>query len=197
MVFPLLFDFSFFLTSIAEQFLATTKNFFEPSRGCKKKILEAFCFCFCVFFDCVDVSCCLPARISRVPHLRVQSCSLETNLFAVQTCLVSKFLRLVHCCRFHCFLSLWISTSLSPCLFLEVWAAACTNNQQLHVRAIRSFDTHLRSASALLSFHRNLHLSGFLFLSCHPSCPCRIFLCLSLSWRWRRSPSGLHRVCSG
>ena len=48
-----------------------------------------------------DVSCCLPARISRVPHLRTQSCSLETNLTAVQTCLVSKFLRLVYCCHFH------------------------------------------------------------------------------------------------
>ena len=34
---------------------------------------------------CADVSCCLPARISRVPHLRIQSCSLETNLIAVQT----------------------------------------------------------------------------------------------------------------
>ena len=35
---------------------------------------------------CVDVSCCLPATISRVPHRRIQSCSLETNLMAVQTC---------------------------------------------------------------------------------------------------------------
>ena len=32
---------------------------------------------------CTDVSCCLPARISRVPHLRIQSCSLEINLPAV------------------------------------------------------------------------------------------------------------------
>ena len=30
-----------------------------------------------------DVSCCLPAKISRVPHLRIQSCSLEINLAAV------------------------------------------------------------------------------------------------------------------
>ena len=29
-------------------------------------------------------SCCLPARISRVPLLRIQSCSLEVNLIAVQ-----------------------------------------------------------------------------------------------------------------
>ena len=38
---------------------------------------------------------------SRVPHLRIKSCSLEANLIAVQTCLVSKFLRLVYCCHFH------------------------------------------------------------------------------------------------
>ena len=50
---------------------------------------------------CTDVSSCLPARISRVPHLRIQSRSLEINLAAVQTCLVSKFLRLVYCCHFH------------------------------------------------------------------------------------------------
>ena len=50
---------------------------------------------------CAYVSCCLPARIYRVLHLRIQSCSLETNLMVVQTCLVSKFLRLVNCCRFH------------------------------------------------------------------------------------------------
>ena len=30
-----------------------------------------------------DVSCCLPANISRVPHLRIQSCSLEINLAVV------------------------------------------------------------------------------------------------------------------
>ena len=50
---------------------------------------------------CTDVSCCLPAKISRVPHLRIQSCSLEINLAAVQTCLMSKFHRLVYCCHFH------------------------------------------------------------------------------------------------
>ena len=47
--------------------------------------------------SCTDVSCCLPARISRVPHLRFQSCSFETNfdggadVFVVQvssTCLL-------------------------------------------------------------------------------------------------------------
>ena len=32
---------------------------------------------------CSDVSCCRPARISRVPHLRNQSCSLEIKLTAV------------------------------------------------------------------------------------------------------------------
>ena len=50
---------------------------------------------------CVDVSCCLPARISRVRHRRIQSCSLETNLGAMLTCGVSSFLRLVYCCRCH------------------------------------------------------------------------------------------------
>ena len=40
-------------------------------------------------------------RISRVPHLRIPSRSLEINLAAVRTCLVSKFLRLVYCCHFH------------------------------------------------------------------------------------------------
>ena len=50
---------------------------------------------------CTDVSCCLPARISRVPYLRIQSCSLEINLAAVYTCLMSKFLRHVYCCHFH------------------------------------------------------------------------------------------------
>ena len=49
----------------------------------------------------IDVSCCLPAKISRVPHLRIQSCSLEINLAAVLTCLMSKFHRLVYCCHFH------------------------------------------------------------------------------------------------
>ena len=29
---------------------------------------------------CANVSCCLPARIPRVPHLRIKSCSLETHL---------------------------------------------------------------------------------------------------------------------
>ena len=53
-------------------------------------------------------------------------------------CLVSKFLRLVHCCHFHLFLSLSISTSLSPCLCLEVWAAACTSDQQLCVHTFHS-----------------------------------------------------------
>ena len=51
--------------------------------------------------QCTDVSCCLPAKISRVPHLRIQSCSLEINFVAVLTCLVSKFHRLVYCCHFH------------------------------------------------------------------------------------------------
>ena len=37
--------------------------------------------------QCTDVSCCLPAKISRVPHLRIQSCSLEINLAVVLTCL--------------------------------------------------------------------------------------------------------------
>ena len=114
--------------------------------------------------SCADVSCCPPARISRVPHLRIQSCSLETNLIVAQTCCgVSRFLRLVHCCRFHCFLSLWILTSQSPCLRLGIWAAVCTNNQQLCARIFRSFDTHPRIAGALLSFTPNLALGGFSF----------------------------------
>ena len=40
-------------------------------------------------------------RISRVPHRRIQSCLLETNLMAVQACLVPRSLRLLYCCRFH------------------------------------------------------------------------------------------------
>ena len=47
---------------------------------------------------CTDVSCCLPAKISRVPHLRIQSCSLEINLAVVLTCSNH---RLVYCCHYH------------------------------------------------------------------------------------------------
>ena len=36
------------------------------------------------FHPCTEVSCCLPAKISRVPH---QLCSLEINLSVVLTCL--------------------------------------------------------------------------------------------------------------
>ena len=51
---------------------------------------------------CTDVSCCLPARISRVPHLRIQSCSLEINLAAVRTCLnLDSNHRPVYCCHSH------------------------------------------------------------------------------------------------
>ena len=120
-----------------------------------------------------DVSCCLPARISRVLQLRIQSCSLESNLIAVQTCVV---VQVSSTCLLR-FLSLWISTSVSPSLCLEFWAAACTNNQYLGVRTFRSFDTHPRIASALLS-----------------SCPCRIFLCLSIFGRRHRLQLNLHRV---
>ena len=67
-----------------------------------------------------------------------------------------------------------MSTFPCPCLCLEACAAACTNNQQLCVHTFHSFDTHLRIAGVLLSFLRNLCLSGFLFLSCHPSCFCHI-----------------------
>ena len=75
---------------------------------------------------------------------------------------------------------LLLSLSLiSVTLDFDFRSSACTNNQMLCVSTVRSFDTHPRSASALLSFHRNLCLSGFLFLSFHPSCPSRIFLCLS------------------
>ena len=54
------------------------------------------------------LACCLPARISRVPHLRVQSCSLETefdcgaDVFGVQvssTCLLLS-LSLISVCHF-------------------------------------------------------------------------------------------------
>ena len=144
---------------------------------------------------CTVVSCCLPVKISRVPHLRIQSCSLEINFAVVPTCLESKFHRLVYCCHFHWLLSPWISTFWCPCLYVEVWAVACTNNQRLCVHTFRKFDTHIRIASVLLSFLRRLCLSGFLFLSCHPSCPCFIFLCLSLSARRYRLPLNLHRVC--
>ena len=37
--------------------------------------------------------------------------------------------------------------------------------------------------------------SGFLLHSCHLSCPCRIFLCLSLFGRQHRLPLNLHRLC--
>ena len=57
-------------------------------------------------------------KISRLPHLRIQSCSLEINLAAVRTCLVSKFHQLVYCCHSHWFLSPWISTF--PCLCLSL-----------------------------------------------------------------------------
>ena len=51
---------------------------------------------------CTDVSCCLPAIISRVPHLRIQSCALEINLAAVRTCLnLDSNHRLVYCCHSH------------------------------------------------------------------------------------------------
>ena len=57
--------------------------------------------------------CCLPARTSRLHHLRIQSCLIKINLAVVWTCL-SKFHRLVHCCHFHWFLSLWTSTFPLP-----------------------------------------------------------------------------------
>ena len=51
---------------------------------------------------CTDVSCCFPAKIYRVPNLRIQSCSLEINLAAVRTCLnLDTNHRLVYCCHFH------------------------------------------------------------------------------------------------
>ena len=40
---------------------------------------------------CTDVSCCLPVKISRIPHLRIQSCSLEINLAAVRTVFILGF----------------------------------------------------------------------------------------------------------
>ena len=58
-----------------------------------------------------------------------------------------------------------------------------------------SFDILHRIVSVLLSFLRNDCLSGFLFLSCHPSCPCRILLCLSHFGKLHRLPLALRRVC--
>ena len=111
----------------------------------------------------------------RVPHLRLQfGCCV--NVFGV---------------TFTDFVSLEISTFLSPFLCLEFLAATCTNNEQL---TFRNFETHPRIVSVLLSFRRNLCLSGFLFLSCNPSCPCPIFLCRSLSGRLHRLPLNLRRV---
>ena len=49
--------------------------------------------------------------------------------------------------------------------------------------------------NSVVIFLRNLCLSGFLFLSYHPSCPCRISLCLSLFGRLHRLPLNLRRVC--
>ena len=41
-------------------------------------------------------------EISRVPHLRIQPCSLETNLAAVRTCFNLDFNhQLVYCCHSH------------------------------------------------------------------------------------------------
>ena len=102
----------------------------------------------------------------RVPHLRIQSCSLDINLAPVWTCLnLEHNHRLVDCCHSHWFLSTWISTFPCPCLYLEICSSACTNNQMLCVHTFHSFDIHLRIASVLLSFPGNLRLSGFLFLT--------------------------------
>ena len=147
-------------------------------------------------FTSNDVSCCLPVKISRVPHLRIQSCSLEINLTAVRTCLnLDSNHRHVYWCHSNWFLSPWISTFPCTCLYLEICSAACTFNQQLCVHTFHSFDILHRIVSVLLSFPRTLCLSGFLFLSCHPSCPCRISLCLSLFDRLHRLPLNLRRVC--
>ena len=52
--------------------------------------------------QCTDVSCCLPAKIARVPHLRIQSCSLEKNFAVLLTCLdLDTNHRLVCCCHSH------------------------------------------------------------------------------------------------
>ena len=102
-----------------------------------------------------DVSCCLPAKISRVPHLRIQSCSLEKNLAVVRTCLnLDSTL-----------------TDFSHLAFTLIFSSACTNNQMLCVHTFQSFDILHRIVGVLLSFIRNLCLSGFVFLSYHPFLP--------------------------
>ena len=115
------------------------------------------------------------SEISRVPHRRIQSCLLETNQMAVQTCLVSTFFNLLLLSL--SLISVTLDFDLPVSLPLpEVWAAACTNSHQHCVRTFRRFDTHPRSGSVLSSSHRNFCLSGFLVLSCHPSCRCQISL---------------------
>ena len=91
---------------------------------------------------CAKVSCCLPARISRVPHLRIQPRSLEINLAAVQTWLESKFHRLVYCCHFHWFLSLWNSTYPSA-------LAVALRFGRLLVATVSSFVSVLSAVSTL------------------------------------------------
>ena len=147
---------------------------------------------------CTNISSCLPAKISRVLRLRIQSCSLDIDLGVVLTCLnLDTNHRLVYCLSLSLILSPSISTFPCPCFYLEICSSACTKNWMLCVHTFHSFDILHRIVSVLLSFLRNHCLSGFLFLSWHPSCPCRIFLCLSLFKRRHRLPLNLHRECSG
>ena len=85
---------------------------------------------------------------------------------------VSRFLQCVCCSHSRSLLTLSISHSL--CLCLEA-SAACANSQQHCVRTFHNFDIHVRGARGCQNFaHRNLCQNGFLCLSCHLSCPCRI-----------------------
>ena len=129
---------------------------------------------------CADASCCLPTKISRVPHLRIQPCSLEINLAAVLTCLnLDSNHRLVYCClSLTDFSHLGFRLSRALAFALKFGRLLVPTISSFVSVIFRSFDTHPRIASAPLSVLRNLCLSGFLFLSCHPSCPCGIFLCL-------------------
>ena len=136
---------------------------------------------------CPDVSFCLPAKISRVPS---SAHPITRNKFGLRC-------RHVWCPGFFDFFTAVAFTDFCHFGFaLRFGRLLVPTNQQLRVRTFRSFDAHPRIASVLLSFPSNFCLNGFLFLSCRPSsCPCRIFLCLSLSGSWRRLPLNLRRVC--
>ena len=70
-----------------------------------------------------DVSCCLPAKISRVPHLRIQSCSLETDSAAGFRLTAVTFTDFCHV-GFRLSRALAFTLSLGGCLYQQS-AALC------------------------------------------------------------------------